>query len=1517
MIFEGRRAPRRVLVGVIGGVLLLALASFVLVFLSVTVSPSLPALAPLAEAANGSGGSTTEFLSEAAHVPVGGAETVRVAQRSPRRDRSLRQADFLHSAFIVQGDPESVASLRTNLPRLQIVFPDWMNFANEDGKIDVKIDPDVAHLLKTSGVRILPRVSNTDAAGNWFEDGLPAFFRDSNVTEIFVDQVVSILRDARADGINLDIEGVRAADAPAFVRWLDAVAGTLHERGFAVTVDVPLNDDGYDLEAIGQIADAVVLMAYDQHYPRGTAGPIAARSWFEDGVADVVKRVPIEKLIVGLGSYGYDWTAGEPEARSLTFGEAMALAAKADVRVETDKAADNSFFCYTDRRGRAHEVWLLDAVAVWNQYLFARQNKVRGVALWRTGPEDSTIWSFYGNNSIAEFDPETLDAMPAPATVTLQGAGEIISVRSGPQDGVRALDITREHFIDWAGYTSVPGSYQVERFGSGRTKQVSLTFDDGPDPYWTPRILRVLAKYGVRATFFVVGDQAQRYPDLVVREAEGGHLIGNHTFYHRDLRTLTKARLRLELNSTERLIEAGTGVSPLLFRAPYDTESAPTQAAQLAPLREVDRMGYVVAAAGADSRDYERPGTDAVVANVLGGLQWSEARIVVFHDAGGDRQQTVEALDKLIPMLKTGGYNIVPLNELIGVPAAALMPAVKPGERFLALGARIVTWVRRSGAPAIVWLFGVTTLVSILRIAALGALVRRRERLAVPAGSSGFEPDICVLIPAFNEVEVIGRTLESVLRSEYRNMRVVVIDDGSTDETAEVVRQWATRDHRVSLISQQQAGKAAALNRGLRASTEDIIITIDADTIFPPDRLRFLVEPLADPSIDAVCGNVQVGNVHNILTAFQSVEYVTSQNYDRRAFDSLNCISVVPGATGAWRRAAVCEVGGYSADTLTEDADLTLAVLGNGGRITYAPHARSVTEAPETVPALFRQRFRWSFGTLQCMWKHRRQFGKGTLGWVALPNMFLFQILFPLLAPIGDAILFLSLLRGDFSAVAAGYIAFLAMDVIGSGVALHLDRRPFREIWVVALQRFFYRPLLYLVTFSAVLGAIRGQRQAWNKLKRMGSVAAAAASATVCLLVYAAWAGQTAVAATLPDEEAVCAPAAQEETTTVSGNAASAARDTDKAATSAFNAKQFLRAVELAPEKYPELAGLGSPDITVTSAWRTRSGTDGTSRLNGESTVTTATVARGADSFALRVDTLTLDAGTLGSSTVIGSAGPRAFLPATSVTAYEPTLSWREENAWMPHVEIGTTPANGAVAPTLQGRAGGQFGEDLRMGGEIYRVPVTDSILSMTGMTDQVDGKRFGRVVESGGTLTASKPFGTGWSIDAAASLGIRTGQSVESNRHFASEADITYDLRPKAFDSFTVSGVYGYEQYERNLGGFVLGDGGYYSPQGVRRAGVRIEFWTKEARDLIVHFTATPAWQSQQIIGEADRSGAGVDGELEAVYRLAGHWSLGAVLHTERTVQYLDLSAGLALRYGFTPRKAMLSRDTPALPFR
>jgi cellulose synthase/poly-beta-1,6-N-acetylglucosamine synthase-like glycosyltransferase len=385
-------------------------------------------------------------------------------------------------------------------------------------------------------------------------------------------------------------------------------------------------------------------------------------------------------------------------------------------------------------------------------------------------------------------------------------------------------------------------------------------------------------------------------------------------------------------------------------------------------------------------------------------------------------------------------------------------------------------------------LFFVCTVLSILRIIFLGALTLKNAKAKAPAVPEGFAPLVTVIVPAYNEAKVIVSTLRSLLASTYPRLEIIVVDDGSTDETSEVVARMAARDSRIRLIPQANGGKASAANRALAAAAGEIVVAVDADTLVSPESIPKMIVHFASPDVTAVCGNVEVGNVNGVFTAFQAIEYVTSQNFDRRAFSVLNCISVVPGALGAWRRDAMLAAGGYSDQTLTEDADLTLTILRRGGRVVYEPEAHGQTEAPESLGPLLRQRFRWTYGTYQCLWKHRPAFFRGTLGWVGLPNMVVFQVIFPMLSPIGDIMMVLSVFRGDWRAFLVGYVAFLAMDICGSLLAFTLDHKPLRWLPLLLVQRFSYRQIMYYVCFKAMIAAVRGARYGWRKLDRTGSV---------------------------------------------------------------------------------------------------------------------------------------------------------------------------------------------------------------------------------------------------------------------------------------------------------------------------------------------------------------------------------------------------------------------------------------------
>jgi cellulose synthase/poly-beta-1,6-N-acetylglucosamine synthase-like glycosyltransferase len=375
----------------------------------------------------------------------------------------------------------------------------------------------------------------------------------------------------------------------------------------------------------------------------------------------------------------------------------------------------------------------------------------------------------------------------------------------------------------------------------------------------------------------------------------------------------------------------------------------------------------------------------------------------------------------------------------------------------------------------------------------VAALARRHVKLTRPARAGlapAALPPVSVIVPAYNEEVGITAAVRSLLGSDYPEFEVIVVDDGSTDGTAAAVT--AIDDQRVTLIGQPNAGKPAALNTGIAAARHDIVIMVDGDTVFETDTIRHLVRPLADPEVGAVSGNTKVGNRRGLLGRWQHIEYVIGFNLDRRMYDVLQCMPTVPGAIGAFRRAALAEVGGVSGDTLAEDTDLTMALNRAGWRVVYEESARAWTEAPSTLRQLWRQRYRWCYGTMQAMWKHRAALReRNAMGRFGLPYLLLFQVLLPLLAPAIDLVAVYGLMFLDPVPVIAYWLAFNGFQLLLGAYAFRLDGEPPRPLWAAPLQQFVYRQLMYLVVIESVASAIAGTRLRWHKLTRTGDVVVA------------------------------------------------------------------------------------------------------------------------------------------------------------------------------------------------------------------------------------------------------------------------------------------------------------------------------------------------------------------------------------------------------------------------------------------
>ncbi|MFG1681245.1 bifunctional polysaccharide deacetylase/glycosyltransferase family 2 protein [Nonomuraea sp. NPDC049269] len=621
-------------------------------------------------------------------------------------------------------------------------------------------------------------------------------------------------------------------------------------------------------------------------------------------------------------------------------------------------------------------------------------------------------------------------------------------------------------------------------------RTIALTFDDGPDPAWTPAVLDALKKYGAKATFFAVGSKVAEHPELARRIIAEGHELGNHTYAHADLAAVPGWRLRLELSLTQKALAGATGLHTTLVRPPYSATPEAITGPQWESMKALAAEGYLVTLADLDTKDWSRPGTRKIVTSSLpaGG----RGAIVMMHDSGGDRRQTVEAVDLVLKELMGKGYRAVTVTKALGMPSAQ-QPAGGV-ERFV--GSALNVAQRASGwfTGALSWVLvaaGALTLARLVFFAVLAWVHARRTRGGrrrrgrAPAWPA--PPPVTVIVPAYNEAAGIQATVRSLAETAHPGqVEILVVDDGSTDSTAELAAGLGFANVRV--IRRRNGGKPAALNTGIEQAGHELLIMVDGDTVFEPATIGRLVRQLSDPTVGAVSGNTKVGNRRGMIGRWQHIEYVIGFNLDRRAFEQLDCMATVPGAIGAFRRSALVALGGVSSDTLAEDTDLTMALCRAGWRVVYEEKALAWTEAPTSLGQLWKQRYRWCYGTMQAMWKHRRAvldkdpFGRRCLGYLAL-----FQVLLPLLAPVVDLMAIYSTAVGDPLPVVAVWAGFVLVQALTGWYALRLDGERASALWVLPLQQFVYRQLLYLVVIQSLATAVLGVRLRWHSVRREGT----------------------------------------------------------------------------------------------------------------------------------------------------------------------------------------------------------------------------------------------------------------------------------------------------------------------------------------------------------------------------------------------------------------------------------------------
>jgi len=1075
----------------------------------------------------------------------------------PPSQIELNADEGIRAAFYVPWDAASFSSLREHARQIDLLYPDWLHVLTPDGRLqsideqtnkvfDViqgstvrTVDDKVMAFLKAedAGTEVFPLVNNFDGA-NWID--ITGFLKNVDARARFRLEVRQFLASDKYHGLMVDFEDFPIKTQPDFLTLLAELSRDLHANGQKLYVSVPARSSDYNYRAIAEASDGVVVMDYDEHYTGqgGSAGPIASQDWFTKNLEEAKKSIPSEKLICGIANYGYDWVqplkrgklpTGVPEhGIAVSVQDAWLAARDSEEDVDFDGDSMNPHISYMDEHNLRHDIWFTDGVTVLNEMRTARQLGVRTFALWVLGSEDRSMWKIW-DDPLDISAPGKLADVPPGQDVDFEGEGEILNLEATPTNGSRSTTLDDgNNLISDETMDSLPEPYRVGRYGAS-PNQVAITFDDGPDPQWTPKILDVLKREHASATFFLIGNEADKFSSITSRVYNEGHEIGNHTCLHPDISELSDRLVKLELNLTERLFAARLGIRTLLFRPPYSVDAEPDTADQIRPLEISESMGYIAVGDKIDPNDWRdnpRRSAEEITDWVMNNLppctpsnHLTCGNIILLHDGGGNRNETLKALPKIIEGVRAKGLQIVPVSELMHKTRSEVMPAIPASELWAAWLSLIGFWVYSAGQKFIVVVFFVGDLLMTGRLIFIGAFalydrVHAKHFAKTPDLDSGFNHKVAVLIPAYNEEKVIERTIRAALRSSYRNLRVIVIDDGSKDKTLAVAKDCFSREEaagRVLILTKPNSGKAEALNFGLQhlRQDEEIFIGIDADTVIARDAVALLVPHFLNTKVGAVAGNAKVGNRVNLWTRWQALEYITSQNFERRALNTLGAVSVVPGAIGAWRVSAVHEAGGFHTDTVAEDADLTMALLRNGYRVEYEDMALAYTEAPVNANGLMRQRFRWSFGILQAVFKHRQVFArKGVLGWVALPNVVVFQILLPLVSPFIDIMFAWGALwyfaqkhyhpestdPASFQRLVIFFAAFLIIDFITSAIAFALERSTpdtREDSWLLSqvwLQRFAYRQLFSLVLFKTVKRALTGEPFAWDKLERTAAV---------------------------------------------------------------------------------------------------------------------------------------------------------------------------------------------------------------------------------------------------------------------------------------------------------------------------------------------------------------------------------------------------------------------------------------------
>jgi len=1014
--------------------------------------------------------------------------------------------DRINAAFYMAWDPQAYSSLEDNINKLDMVVSEGFSITPNADYITATIDTGLIRLKRKYKKPVLISLSNyinyNNVNGDFDTKDVDRIVKSKKSRTTFINSIATQLIKYKFEGVDLDFDNILDRKSPNYIEFEKELYTTLHKQGLLVTQNVIPEDEQYDLQILQKYNDFLFIMAIDQHDENSGPGELSDQHWVEEILDDVCSKIPSEKVILTIAGGAYDWPINSI-GKSVSYQQAISSAQENQKPIIFDPASANLHYSYNDQVGLSHTVYFTDAATNFNIIRMADDWATGGVALWRLGAEDPRLWTFFQKNLSIDslrktgVDIKGLTEVGLNNRISYTGDGEVLDLVTSPTAGKIDVKLDSTNFvITNQQYIKLPTKYVIRRYGYAPNKIV-LTFDDGPDPDYTPQILDILKREHCPAAFFVVGSMAEKNIQILRREFDEGYEIGNHTYFHPDISTISLQRVNLELNATRRIIESVTGRSTILFRPPYNADAEPQTLAEIIPVAEARRQSYITVGESIDPWDWY-PGVtaDSIIARVE--RQKDAGSFLLLHDAGGEtRQETVKALPTIIHFFRSHGYEFTTIADVLHKSKGELMPPIKDDAnsgitgllyRVYINGFFFLNWF-------LIYLFLAAIFLALGRVVLIGVLAVKqyrdsKKRKATPIDMA-LLPAVSIIVPAYNEEVTAAKTIESLLKLDYNNFEIIFVNDGSKDNTFEVVNKAYGHHPLVQVLDKPNGGKASALNFGISHAKNAFVVCIDADTQLKNDAIYHLMTYFTGDEVGAVAGTVKVGNANNIITNFQSIEYITAQNMDRRAFDLINSITVVPGAIGAFRKSAIFKAGGFTYDTLAEDCDLTMRILKADYVVKNCAEALAYTEAPETLNMLLKQRFRWSFGVIQSFWKNKDAlFNKKYkyFGMVGMPNILLFQIILPLFSPVADLMMLFGLAEGKPGKILFYYILFILVDFVVGIIAFRMERENYKKLLYIIPQRFIWRQLMYYILFKSVRRALKGELSGWGTVKRTGSV---------------------------------------------------------------------------------------------------------------------------------------------------------------------------------------------------------------------------------------------------------------------------------------------------------------------------------------------------------------------------------------------------------------------------------------------